>query len=537
MDSGTQKLLESVTLKTLHVHSFSRSSTQASLVLTDLLSRYISLLSSTCAKYAQHSGRTSLTIHDAVVALDELGVNLEELSEYCATEGRELNRYALHSTRRVEDLNEFRAQLSEGLRQDRNDAINLEYARYSPPPLSDDSEYEDEEIYEIDEDFSRIPALDDMDVDIIPSTAPPLSRKPSSLRPTSPILPLSPISNPSSSPSRKRPRTADWHPPEHIPDFLPPFPTMELPPARPEDVKMEKPLISLSQQPVTTAAASDFFVQVPYSQSSLSNLSEKHLPQAPRGQSSSLQRTPRLAVPQTEPSLFAAYHHILTHPPPAVPPPSNPSRHRVAMSFLTQIQNHSRWDPPDTLFSSVQPCPPRATPVAPTHPIPIDPIFDIKGKDKDIKLPPTKPRPVAANERLSPLISQQASRLPDLSRHVLHPAIFARTTRLSHPPVLHTENKALIYGSGVPAPWNRKPPPDASTPANAKAKDVAAEQEPEGKLVIPDAQMYATWDYTQKNYKVPINSHSRSRGRMGSMQAGGSGVISLPAISRSKGNK
>lgn len=108
MESGAQKLLESATQRTLHAHSFSRSSSQASSVLTDLLSRYLTLLTSTCAKYAQHAGRTGLTVHDAIGALNELGVGVDELSDYCATEGKELNRYALYSARRVEDLHEFK---------------------------------------------------------------------------------------------------------------------------------------------------------------------------------------------------------------------------------------------------------------------------------------------------------------------------------------------------------------------------------------------------------------------------------------------
>jgi len=112
MDAGSHKLLESATQRTLHAHSFSRSSSHASSVLTDLLSRYLALLTSTCAKYAQHAGRTGLTVRDAIGALDELGVSVEALNEYCATEGKELNRYALYSARRVEDLHEFKCMWS-----------------------------------------------------------------------------------------------------------------------------------------------------------------------------------------------------------------------------------------------------------------------------------------------------------------------------------------------------------------------------------------------------------------------------------------
>jgi hypothetical protein len=73
----------------------------------DLLSRYLTLfrVTSTCAQHAQG---TKLNVQDAISTLDELSVNLEELRDYCATEGRESNRYALISLRRVEDLHEFK---------------------------------------------------------------------------------------------------------------------------------------------------------------------------------------------------------------------------------------------------------------------------------------------------------------------------------------------------------------------------------------------------------------------------------------------
>lgn len=112
MDAGAKRILESVTQETLHAQQFSRSSTQATLVLTDLLSRYLTLLTSTCAKYAEHAGRRHLSARDAFSALNELGVDVEELSEYCATEGRDMSRYAVHSLRRKEDLLEFNGQCS-----------------------------------------------------------------------------------------------------------------------------------------------------------------------------------------------------------------------------------------------------------------------------------------------------------------------------------------------------------------------------------------------------------------------------------------
>lgn len=110
MDVGAKKILETVTVETLHAHHFSRASTQATLVLTDLLARYLTVLSSTCAEYAEHAGRLRITPQDAFNALDELGLGVDELREYCATEAREISRYAVHTRGRAEDLNDFRGQ-------------------------------------------------------------------------------------------------------------------------------------------------------------------------------------------------------------------------------------------------------------------------------------------------------------------------------------------------------------------------------------------------------------------------------------------
>lgn len=109
-DQGAKKVLETATIKTLHAHNFSRASSQATSVMTDLLSRYFTVLTETCARYADHAGRTRLTAKDAIRALDDLGVDMEELSQYCATEGRELSRFAVHTGRRMEDLNEFKGR-------------------------------------------------------------------------------------------------------------------------------------------------------------------------------------------------------------------------------------------------------------------------------------------------------------------------------------------------------------------------------------------------------------------------------------------
>ncbi|KAF9460465.1 hypothetical protein BDZ94DRAFT_1324056 [Collybia nuda] len=556
MESGSHKLLESAAYKTLHAHGFSRSSSQASLVLTDLLSRYLTLLSTTCAKYAQHAGRSGLSVWDAFGALEELGVGADELSEYYLSEAKELKHYTFNSARRVEDLNEFKAQLADGLSQDREDAIPLLYAPFTPSPFDENENEEREEDETSDE---ALPGELVMDTDIPPPrSTTPLSRKPDLPHLSTPPLPLSPISNPTS-PARKRARTASWSPPVHVPDFLPPFPTtsnappspvasqspqpthpiqFEPPPLPLDNAKIDKPPLPLSQ-PLTSTSASDYLVQVPYSQSSLSGVAEWHLPSTHPQSQPPQPRHPRLPTPQTEPALFSAYHHILTHPPPSHANSPTPSRHKIAMALLSHIQINPRWDPPDTLYSSVAPCTPRVSVIGPTYPMAIgdtgtDPKLRADGKEKEFKFPATIPRPVSSNERLTPLISQQSSRIPDLARHVLPPAILSRTSRLTHPPVLQRGSKHLVYGPGVPAPWNANtiPPSDAipPTPMTAKLKEIpngvgGKGGDPPAKPVLPDARLYATWDYEPRDFKVPLTPTAR-RGRTGNAQSG-NGVISL----------
>jgi hypothetical protein len=322
---------------------------------------------------------------------------------------------------------------------------------------------------------------------------------------------------------------------------------------------------------------------VPYSQSSLSSVPEWHLPSsipsAPPLPSSSRNPPQPQPTPQADHSLLAAYHYILTHPPPlhplfpgrtSIPPAAAsvpigpntllPSRHKVAMTLLYQTQALSRWEPADSLFATVAPCSPRVAAIGPTYPVPID---DKNPATKDFKFPPVIARSVGAPERIAPVVSQQGSRIPDLARHVLpvstplflqtfsisecpfrKPLIFSRTSRLSHPPILHRGPKPLTYGQGVPAPWNtipestvQPPPTPAVTKPGAKdalpnGKDKAKDAHSPSKTAaaLPDARLYATWDYEPKDYRIPLTVLSRARTRMASI-AGSAYPAASPSAS------
>lgn len=101
------QILHTTTTRTLHAHNFSKTSSHATYVLTDILSRYLVLLSETCARYAQHAGRTGVTVRDAISALNEIGVDMEELREYAEGEAKELARYTAQTAKRAEELTEL----------------------------------------------------------------------------------------------------------------------------------------------------------------------------------------------------------------------------------------------------------------------------------------------------------------------------------------------------------------------------------------------------------------------------------------------
>ncbi|KAJ7802183.1 hypothetical protein B0H14DRAFT_3781348 [Mycena olivaceomarginata] len=455
MEYASLKLVEAATHRSLHAAGFSRSSTHASAVLTDLLARYMQLLANTAAKYAQHAGRTTLTTTDALEALDDLGFGLQDLIDY-VPEAKDLSRYAIYSGRRVEELNEFKAQLG---RVQRDDAFPLTYAPYDE---------EDEE--------------EDIELQVEPE------------------------------PPQKRQRTLDWD--GHIPDFLPPFPTITdapespraespqpLMPPPPPTAGGAVPPVPQLQLAATSTSAADYVLQVPYEASSLADVSQWHLPgPPPRPPLPAAPSATTTAVAQAlnpELALYKAFHHILTNPTREPTAPS-PARHRVAMGLLQHAALVPRWELPDTMYAASAPAPPRAWPIVPTFAVPasLPPTAATEIAPPTRRFPPTH-RTVAAPSQIAPLVGSQGSRLPELARRVLPPAVYARVTRLAHPPPLARGSKILKYGQGAPAPWNA-----GTTGAGADGDGDGGKGEEDKK--IPDARVYATWEYESKDFRVGI---------------------------------
>ena len=110
---------------------------------------------------------------------------------------------------------------------------------------------------------------------------------------------------------------------------------------------------------------------------------------------------------------------------------------------------------------------------------------------------------------------------------VIQNPVHNRTTRLGHPPVLLRGTTKLVYGQGVPAPWNSSTtpaPPQAPKPTvngkegangngNGNSKDDAAAAA--AAKLLPDARLFATWNWEGKSYREPLPA--LRRGRMGSV--------------------
>ncbi|CAE7183464.1 unnamed protein product [Rhizoctonia solani] len=337
METTSHQHLHRATLRILHSHNFSSSSSLASHTLTTLYAQYLDLLARSFAAHAHHGGRTSPTWSDAANALSEVGVDIDELSAWLGTEAGEVGKKYVVAGRgpdsgrkgvlgvsswhangvgvsvgvgvedaRKKELISLDEHLSEGLV--REPGIPLVYAQLPSPAQSDD---EDEEPYQVTPDSKPV------------------------------ALPPSPISR-SPSPASKRTRTNGWTPPDHIPDFLPPFPTIDSSAPVPAPTKLSR---HKSTPSISSTGA------IPYVRSALANAL---LPP--------LEPPSRLALPKeistiTVPSLALrealAQHSNDPTPPfpfPQSTPGTNPARSKAARVLANALGQ--AFDASDSMFGA-----------------------------------------------------------------------------------------------------------------------------------------------------------------------------------------
>ncbi|KAG9011425.1 hypothetical protein FRB94_008496 [Tulasnella sp. JGI-2019a] len=561
MDASIRQHLHAVTIRTLHANQFNRTSSNAAHTLTDILQRYITLLALTSKQYAEHSGRdgAGVNVHDIVAAMAELGVGVDELMEFAGGEGGEMQKYSLTAGAPIED-----AKIAEnGIEENENAFASTSSAARRIDSLADikSSLYEgraDESVDGVLIEYRRVPTPAPAMLGVGPSSSttsrsptptptvldssPPIESATGStykgkgraiepyddedrirntnLAPAQIVYPLSPVSNPAysppASPSRKRARHASWSPPDHIPEFLPPFP------GEAQSTVTDKPIgapnptrrAPLPLRPTTTSKSS-YTKSITYNQSSLasqwdvpaeSTIIPRKSTKRTASQYSSLQ------------PLILAYNVLQTDTQPA----TNPSRLRVAHHLASD--SPARYTAPDTMYGATTPSnsnPLRLPAPLPTHGVSIDPSIELS---TPLPQPPNKivSDDLTAIDLSTPHLHPN---LIGLAKSILPPHLYSRVTESVPPPALRPpaapgasnnpdvpRPPPLVYHTPILAPWNATDPSveDLRRKDLNKKGSLGCSGSGVGKK-LPDANLFATWDWTTKNPDEPLVAR---RGRL-----------------------
>ncbi|CAE6405947.1 unnamed protein product, partial [Rhizoctonia solani] len=346
MEAAAHQHLHRASLRILHSHNFSSSSSLASHTLTALYEQYLDLLARSFAAHSHHSGRTNPTWSDAINALSEVGVDIDELSAWLGTEAGEVGKKYVVAGRgpdagkkgvlgvsswhangvgvsvgvgveeaRKKELISLDQHLSEGVVRG-EPGIQLVYAQLPSPAQSDDEDEGEDGPYEL----------------YTPDSKPI-------------ALPPSPISR-SPSPTSKRIRPNGWttSPPDHIPDFLPPFPTADSS-AAPAPAPSAKLSRHKSVPSISSTGA------IPYVRSALANASLPPL-EAP-ARITPAKEISCITIPSVALREALSQHSADPTPPfpfPQSTPGTNPARSKAARVLANAL--NQAFDASDSMFGA-----------------------------------------------------------------------------------------------------------------------------------------------------------------------------------------
>ncbi|KAG9090167.1 hypothetical protein FRC06_001191 [Ceratobasidium sp. 370] len=567
MESTAYAHLHRATLRTLHSHSFTSSSSVAAHTLTSLFASYLDLLASSSVARANNSGRTGVGWGDVLGAMDEMGVGVDEMMGWCRSEAGEVGRKYVVAPKerevygqpkeekskdkgrgvlgvsswqangvgvsvgpgveeaRKKELVEVDAYVSEGLVRDPTSVIHLVYAQLpSPVPSDDEDEQDDSRPYDV----------------YTPDTKPPDRDKPRA------ALPLSPVSNKSrsSSPSRlngafspKRARLNGWtsSPPDYVPDFLPPFPSATAPPTQTSPSRT----IKLRQKSVglpTSATDGSGTNAISYARSALANLPPSLLPPttAPNPLPP-INSNPTLGtVAEPSVALREALGQYSNSPTPPFPFPTtitatgNSANASLARSKAARVLAgvlSQAFDASDSLFGPWGGVEPRASAVGGEGvPVLVDAqgemMVNKKGVEKVGALATSGVggRVISKEEDVQSVMGYFKSPILPLASAFIAPSVLHRTTRIIPPLPLRTAEDAdkatpLYYHTerAVPAPWCVHVPEADGGPV----KDGAD-------ATLPEARLVPTWDWSAKSFEGPLSTR-RGRGMAGGVPVGNQG--------------
>ncbi|CAE6411885.1 unnamed protein product [Rhizoctonia solani] len=497
MEETAHQHLHRATLRILHSHNFSSSSSLASHTLTTLYAQYLDLLARSFAAHSHHSGRTNPTWSDAVNALSEVGVGVDELAAWLGTEAGEVGKKYVVAGRgpdagrkgvlgvsswhangvgvsvgvgvedaRKKELISLDQHLSEGLARG-EPGVQLVYAQLPSPDQSDNEDEGEDEPYLL---YSQ----DSKPIALPPS---PISRSPS--------------------PSSKRTRTNGWttSPPEHIPDFLPPFPTIDL-----SSAPVPAPSTKLSRHKSVPSISSTG--AIPYVRSALANASLP--PLEPPSRITPSKEIGPIIMPSI--ALREALSLHSTDPTPPFPfPQSTPGANQARSKAARVLANalNQAFDASDSMFGAWG-----GVETSQNHgqglgvPVLVDPQGELmlgkKGVDKvgSLAVSGVGGRVVPREQDIGSVMGYLNSAILPLAHTFLAPSALHKTTRIIPPQPLrdsadtdkaqpmfyHTERASLV-------PWCL-PIPEADGGGGMG-----------GSEALPEARLVPTWDWAAKDYE------------------------------------
>ncbi|QRW26308.1 bromodomain associated protein [Rhizoctonia solani] len=474
MDGTAHQHLHRATLRVLHSHNFSSSSSLASHTLTALYAEYLDLLARSFAAHSHHGGRTNPSWPDAVNALSEVGVDVDELSTWLGTEAGEVGKNT--SLRDEVQMREERGyweahclleHLSEGVVRG-EPGIHLVYAQL-PSPVQSDNEDEDE----------------DSPYQVYTPDSKPVA------------LPPSPISR-SPSPASKRTRPNEWttSPPDHIPDFLPPFPTTS-----PSTAPAPMPSTKLSRHKSVPSISSTG--AIPYVRSALANASLPPLEAPVR--SVPPKEISTITIPSV--ALREALSQHSTDPTPPFPfpqstPGTNPARSKAARVLANAL--NQAFDASDSMFGAwggVETGQPHGHGFG--VPVLLDQqgelVLGKKGFDRvgSLATSGVGGRVIPREQDIGSVMGYLNSAILPLAHTFLAPSALHKITRIVPPQPLRDSADAdkaqpMFYHTerSTIAPWCLPvPEADGGGPLNGTGEG------------LPEARLVPTWDWTAKDYE------------------------------------
>ncbi|OCF59205.1 hypothetical protein L486_03707 [Kwoniella mangroviensis CBS 10435] len=397
-----EAVLHLATLHTLAQAGFASTSQAASLTLSTVIPKHLKVLATACVERATLAGRGKVAAIDVVDALDDLGVNVDELIDWAVDQNGD--HFDDTSMGGLQDY------LREGLSVEEGIAQMKLVPKDELEQADEDEEREEEpqqDVSQGDEDITMDRSHEDEEVKVEPHTEEEVEERPYIYRHKSPDfswLPPLPSTNNQS---------------EHIPSS-----------PNPDDIDQPSFSEAVSLPAPSQSIADRYRRPISYASSQLSQAHPFHDPPQPQPSSS----IPLPPAPSSLPTLISTYASIASDPSITL---RQTDLRRQATELLRQtISTVDSYSPSPTLTSPIPPV--RASSIVPSH-------SDILPQ----KLLPVNPN---SNSTLGPNRGLLSSMIHQINSPNLPYTLRERLTSLRPPVVQNRNDQPIFYNDPVRGP-------------------------------------------------------------------------------------